>query len=233
MFRKYTALAAAILLASSMTTSLAECAVNQPCNSTCGDVCATYQCSVSTCNQICATCWDCNTTCSTICGIYPPADPTAVPQPTPTVQPTQKPSATQTPAPGDDYTTQSVSAQEQKMVNLLNQDRKNNGRTALTLDPELCRIARIKSADMRDNRYFAHESPTYGRVGQMLKHFGYRFSAAGENIAHHANVDKAQAAFMSSQGHRANILSTAWTKVGVGIVQDANGYIYATQIFAK
>jgi len=233
MFRKYTALAAAILLASSMTTSLAECAANQPCNSTCGDVCATYQCSVSTCDQICATCWDCNTTCSTICGIYPPADPTAVPQPTPTVQPTQKPSATQTPAPGDDYTTQSVSAQEQKMVNLLNQDRKNNGRTALTLDPELCRIARIKSADMRDNRYFAHESPTYGRVGQMLKHFGYRFSAAGENIAHHANVDKAQAAFMSSQGHRANILSTAWTKVGVGIVQDANGYIYATQIFAK
>jgi len=233
MFKKYTALAAAMLLASSMTTSLAECAANQACNPTCQDVCTTYQCSISTWGQHCATCWDCNTTCSTICGIYPPADPTAIPQPMPTVQPTQAPSATQPPAPGDDYTTQSVSAQELKMVNLLNQDRKNNGRTALTLDPELCRIARIKSADMRDNRYFAHESPTYGRVGQMLKHFGYPYAAAGENIAHHANVDKAQAAFMSSQGHRANILSTAWTKVGVGIVQDANGYIYATQIFAR
>ena len=77
-----------------------------------------------------------------------------------------------------------------------------------TDNEELCRIARIKSADMRDNRYFAHESPTYGRIGEMLKRFGYRYSAAGENIAHHANVDKAQAAFMSSQGHRANILST-------------------------
>ena len=119
------------------------------------------------------------------------------------------------------------------MVNLLNQDRKNNGLAALTLDPELCRIARIKSADMRDNRYFAHESPTYGRVGEMLKRFGYRYAAAGENIAHHANVDKAQAAFMSSSGHRANILSNAWTKVGIGIVTDANGYIYATQIFVK
>ncbi len=233
MFKKYTALAAAMLLASSMTTSLAECTANQACNPTCRDVCATYQCSVSTWNQHCATYWDCNTTCSTICSVNPPADPTAIPQPMPTVQPTQAPSATQTPAPGDDYTTQSVSAQEQKMVNLLNQDRKNNGRTSLTLDPELCRIARIKSADMRNNRYFAHESPTYGRVGEMLKRFGYRYSAAGENIAHHANVDKAQAAFMSSQGHRTNILSTAWTKVGVGIVQDSNGYIYATQIFAK
>ncbi len=233
MFKKYTTLAAAMLLASSMTTSLAECTANQACNSTCGDVCATNWCELSTCSHLCATEWDCNTTCSTICSVNPPADPTAIPQPMPTVQPTQAPSATQTPAPGDDYTTQSVSAQEQKMVNLLNQDRKNNGRTALTLDPELCRIARIKSADMRDNRYFAHESPTYGKIGEMLKHFGYRYSAAGENIAHHANVDKAQAAFMSSQGHRANILSTTWTKVGVGIVQDANGYIYATQIFAK
>ena len=119
------------------------------------------------------------------------------------------------------------------MANLLNLDRKNNGLAALTLDPELCRIARIKSADMRDKGYFAHESPTYGKVGAMLKHFGYRYTAAGENIAHHANVDKAQAAFMSSSGHRANILNTGWTKVGIGIVQDAQGYIYATQIFAK
>lgn len=119
------------------------------------------------------------------------------------------------------------------MANLLNLDRKNNGLAALTLDPELCRIARIKSADMRDNNYFAHESPTYGRVGEMLKRFGYPYSAAGENIAHHANVDKAQAAFMSSSGHRANILSGSWTKFGIGIVKDANGYIYATQIFAK
>ena len=119
------------------------------------------------------------------------------------------------------------------MANLLNQDRNNNGLGTLTLDPELCRIARIKSADMRDNNYFAHESPTYGRVGEMLKRFGYAYTAAGENIAHHANVDKAQAAFMSSAGHRANILSKTWTKFGIGIVTDANGYIYATQIFAK
>ena len=118
------------------------------------------------------------------------------------------------------------------MANLLNQDRKNNGRATLTLDAELSRIARIKSADMRDQGYFAHESPTYGDVRAILRRFGYPFSAAGENIAHHANVDKAQAAFMTSAGHRQNILGT-WMKVGIGIVEDAQGYIYATQIFAK
>ena len=47
------------------------------------------------------------------------------------------------------------------------------------------------------------------------------------------NVSKAQAAFMSSEGHRRNILSTAWTKAGVGIAYDAQGYIYLTQIFAR
>jgi len=119
------------------------------------------------------------------------------------------------------------------MLNLVNQDRKNNGMPALTLDPELSRIARIKSCDMRDNHYFAHESPTYGNVRQMLTSFGYAFSAAGENIAHHATVEKAQTAFMSSDGHRRNILSSSWTKVGIGICYDANGYVYATQIFAR
>ena len=153
--------------------------------------------------------------------------------PQPTVQPTQKPSATQSPSTGDDYTTQSVSAQEQKMVNLLNQDRKNNGLAALTLDPELCRIARIKSEDMRDNQYFAHTSPTYGDVRDMLSHFGYAYQAAGENIANHATVEKSQAALISSPGHRRNILSKVYTKVGVGVAVDQNGYVYLTQIFAK
>ena len=131
------------------------------------------------------------------------------------------------------YTTASLSAQERSAGNLLNSDRAAYGLAPLTLDPELCRIARIKSEDMRDNNYFAHESPTYGKVSAMLRHFGYAFSGAGENIAHHATVDKAQAAFMSSDGHRRNVLSSAWTKAGVGVCTDRNGFVYVTQIFAR
>ena len=67
----------------------------------------------------------------------------------------------------------------------------------------------------------------------MLKTFGYSFSGAGKNIAHHATTEKAHAAFMSSEGHRRNILSSAWQKVGLGIVYDANGYVYVTQIFVR
>lgn len=133
----------------------------------------------------------------------------------------------------DDYTTDSIGAQEQKVLNLINSERTAQGLSPLTLDATLSNLARLKSQDMRDNNYFAHESPTYGRVADMLKQFGYSFSAAGENIAHHANVDKAHAAFMSSDGHRRNILSSAWTKVGIGVCYDRNGYVYVTQIFVR
>ena len=113
------------------------------------------------------------------------------------------------------YTTASVTAQEQIAGNLLNLDRSNYNLAELTIDPALSRIARLKSEDMRDNRYFAHVSPTYGDVRDMLSKLGYAYTAAGENIAHHATIEKAQAALISSPGHRRNILSRGYTKVGV------------------
>ena len=131
------------------------------------------------------------------------------------------------------YTSASLSAQERIAGNLLNSDRAAYGLPALTLDPALCRIARIKSQDMRDNQYFAHTSPTYGDVRQMLRHFGYDFTAAGENIANHATIEKSQAALISSPGHRSNILSKSYTKVGIGVATDENGYVYLTQIFCR
>ena len=131
------------------------------------------------------------------------------------------------------YTTASVTAQEQTAGNLLNSDRARYNLAPLTIDPELSRIARIKSEDMRDNQYFAHTSPTYGDVRAMLKHFGYAYAGAGENIAHHATIEKAQAAFLSSPGHRSNIMNRAYTKVGLGVATDAKGYVYLTQIFAR
>ena len=131
------------------------------------------------------------------------------------------------------YTTASLSVQEQTAGNLLNNDRARYNLAPLTIDPALCRIARLKSEDMRDNQYFAHTSPTYGDVRQMLAHFGYSYRAAGENIAHHATIEKAQAAFLSSPGHRKNIMSSAYSKVGIGVAIDKNGFVYLTQIFAR
>ena len=131
------------------------------------------------------------------------------------------------------YTSASLQVQEQEAGNLLNSDRGRYNLPALTIDPALSRIARIKSQDMLDRGYFSHTSPTYGDVRAMLTHFGYSYTAASENIARHSTVEKAQAAFLSSPGHRRNVLSTAYTKVGVGVAVTAGGYVYVTQIFCR
>ena len=67
----------------------------------------------------------------------------------------------------------------------------------------------------------------------MLRRFGVQFTAAGENIAHHATIEKSQAALISSPGHRRNILSAGYTKAGVGVAIDENGFVYLTQIFVR
>lgn len=170
--------------------------------------------------------------------------PTATPTPEPTLTPaptvTSTPKPTPTPAPtevppftDEDYTTGSITAQEENAFLLLNQDRAANGRSALELDPALCDLARLKSRDMYLNHYFSHTSPTYGSAAQMLSAYGYAFTSVGENIAHHATVEKAQAAFMSSSGHRQNILGSQWTKVGIGVWEDSQGFVYVTQLFVR
>ena len=191
-------------------------------------------------------------TCTPLPSVVPTAEPTAAPTPqptpetipTPTYAPTAtpaptaaprptKPAATTPPSTGDDYTTPSISVQEENAFILLNQDRIANGLPALTLDPALCELARLKSRDMHENNYFSHTSPTYGSASNMLKQFGYTFTSVGENIAHHATVEKSQAAFLSSSGHRRNILGSQWTKVGVGVWTDNQGFVYVTQLFVR
>jgi len=167
-----------------------------------------------------------------------PACGTARPAPVRTPAPTAKPTARPASAPAasvsvGDYTTLSVSAQEYSAWNLLNEDRAANGLEPLPLDETLCAIARVKSLDMNSNRYFAHESPTFGKPADMLRAFGYSFRGVGENIAHHATALKAEAAFMSSSGHKAIILGSQWSRVGIGICTDSSGYVYVTQLFAR
>lgn len=127
----------------------------------------------------------------------------------------------------------SATAAEQTLFRLLNEDRARQGLPALILDAELSRIARIKSQDMVSNNYFAHTSPTYGNVRSMLNSFGVSFQSAGENIARSRSVYHSNAAFLSSEGHRRNMLSTTYTHVGIGVVVNSSGFVTVTEIFVR
>lgn len=123
----------------------------------------------------------------------------------------------------------SVTAYEQEVIRLVNEIRAENGLTALTYDWELSRVARFKSQDMKDNKYFAHNSPVYGTPFEMIRNFGISYRSAGENIAKgYATPQAVVNAWINSSGHRANILNASYTRIGVGYVSDGN---YWTQMF--
>ncbi len=122
-----------------------------------------------------------------------------------------------------------VTNYEQEVIRLVNQHRKEKGLKPLTYDWELSRVARYKSQDMKDNRYFAHESPTYGTPFQMIRNFGISFRSAGENIAKgYATPQAVVNGWMNSPSHRSNILNPSYTHIGVGYVSGGN---YWTQMF--
>jgi uncharacterized YkwD family protein len=127
-----------------------------------------------------------------------------------------------------------VSSYEQKVVELVNVERQKAGLPELTLDSEISNVAKIKSKDMADNNYFAHQSPTYGSAGDMLSQFGIKWSAWGENIASGQRTpEDVVTAWMNSSGHRANILSPNFSRIGVGYVTNSNGTSYWTQMFTN
>lgn len=112
-----------------------------------------------------------------------------------------------------------VRAFEREVIRLVNEQRAQNGLSPLRENWELSRVARFKSQDMADNRYFSHTSPTYGTPFQMMKDFGLSYRTAGENIAYGQRTPQAVVdAWMNSAGHRANILNASFTQIGVGYV---------------
>lgn len=133
--------------------------------------------------------------------------------------------------PGTDTTPDSgsVSSLERQVVALVNQERAAYGLSPLTLSADLSDGARLKSQDMRDSRYFDHNSPTYGTPFEMMRSLGITYWAAAENIAMgYRTAEAVVNGWMNSPGHRANILSDKYTEIGVGHVDG-----YWTQWFVN
>ena len=82
---------------------------------------------------------------------------------------------------------------------------------------------------MQNKNYFDHNSPTYGSPFDMMKSFGISYTSAGENIAMgQTTPEQVVQAWMDSPGHRANIMNSSFTQIGVGYVASGN---YWTQQF--
>ncbi len=171
--------------------------------------------------------------------VKPEEKPEVMPEEKPEVRPEEKPEVTPdvkpdvTPEEKPEVTPEgNFSAFQKEVLDLVNAERTKRGLAPLTLDAKLSNVATIKSQDMIDKNYFSHNSPTYGSPFDMMKQFGISYKAAGENIAYGQKTPKeVMNAWMNSNGHRKNILSSDFTHLGVGVAKKSNGTIYWTQMF--
>lgn len=122
---------------------------------------------------------------------------------------------------------------ETKMIELVNKERLSRGLQVLILDEGLRAIARGHSADMFRRGYFSHYSPEGKSVADRALDAGIDFLVVGENLAYAPSLESAHKGLMNSEGHRANILSTDYHKIGIGVM---DGGVYEemfTQVFSN
>ncbi len=106
------------------------------------------------------------------------------------------------------------------LIELTNNDRSSSGLATLTINETLTAVAQAKANDMAEKSYFAHTSPEGLTPWHWFKEKGYQFAYAGENLAvdfsESADVERA---WMNSPTHRANVLGTQFTEIGIGVAQ--------------
>lgn len=112
---------------------------------------------------------------------------------------------------------------EQQMFFMVNSEREKAGLPDLVLDTQLRDVARDHSQDMLALGYFSHYTPDGKSPFDRMTAAGISFTAAGENLAFSANVTLAMQGLMQSPGHRGNILSPNFGKIGIGVI-DAGIY---------
>ena len=101
---------------------------------------------------------------------------------------------------------------------LVNAHRAALGLAPLAWDPAIAAVAQAHSADMVARGFFSHTNPDGESPFDRLAAAGVSYSAAGENIAYgYPTAESVLAAWLASDGHRANIENGSFTHHGVGL----------------
>jgi uncharacterized protein YkwD len=124
---------------------------------------------------------------------------------------------------------------ELDVLTLVNQERASASLPALLCDATAASTARAFSQYMCDDGFFDHTGPDGSTVSSRLTAAGVLWTACGENIAAGQTTATAvMQGWMGSSGHKANILNSTYTHLGVGYVVCSTGYKhYWTQDFFK
>ncbi|MFF1594775.1 CAP domain-containing protein [Streptomyces sp. NPDC058286] len=144
--------------------------------------------------------------------------------------PTATPSAPQTTASSSaPATTAPASGDTARVLTLVNNERSKAGCSPLTMNAKLTKAAQDHSKDMASHENMSHTGSDGSSPGDRITRAGYTWSSYGENVAYgYSTPEKVMAGWMSSPGHKRNILDCSFKEIGIGL---AGPNSYWTQDF--
>ena len=120
-------------------------------------------------------------------------------------------------------------AYENEVISLVNAEREKAGLKALDADTGATNVAHIRAKEIVQS--FSHTRPDGRTCFTAASDLGVSYRTAGENIAYgYATPEQVVNGWMNSEGHRKNILSPSFTKIGIGCYE-SNGVLYWSQFF--
>lgn len=138
------------------------------------------------------------------------------------------PDASPTP-PAPDAPETGESAYAAEVVRLVNVERAKQGLTALKTERGVQAAAQVRATEQAKS--FSHTRPNGTSYSTALTEAGVTYRASGENIAYgQATPQAVVTSWMNSAGHRANIMNTTFTTIGVGAAE-IGGQMYWAQLF--
>ena len=123
-----------------------------------------------------------------------------------------------------------------RIFDLINAERRHQGLSALTYNPQLDRMAKIQAQNMARFQKMAHvlpeaEQPTLVSRAQYV---GYAFGRIAENVAlGYPNAETVVQGWMASKAHRTNILNRDVGETGIAIAKSSLGGVYYCQVFGR
>jgi len=118
----------------------------------------------------------------------------------------------------------SLAITPENIITLTNDSRAEFGVQALAASPKLAVAAANKARHMMDNGYFAHYSEDGVSPWYWITESGYKYSYAGENLAiRFTTAEGVTDAWLASPAHKANLLSTDFSEIGVAVLNDNFG----------
>lgn len=116
------------------------------------------------------------------------------------------------------FATETPQSMTKNIIYLTNAERHKNELSDLNENQLLDKAAQAKLDDMFKNNYWDHFSPNGKKPWDFITENGYSYTYAGENLAKgYISSDSTVNAWMNSQSHKDNILSSRYSEIGVAI----------------